>query len=88
VYLVLPVDTLNDIGYEPVFKILDMVGLPRKFPDFTAARYVNGVRFNVARTLGLIQRYLGMDIMVQLSMEANPKTNLTTMTVNINTNYY
>ncbi|XP_026821188.1 endothelin-converting enzyme 2-like isoform X1 [Rhopalosiphum maidis] len=77
----LDTDTLNDIGYEPVFKILDMVGLPRKFPDFTAARYVNGVRFNVARTLGLIQRYLGMDIMVQLSMEANPKNNLTTMTV-------
>uniref|UniRef100_A0A2S2NAI4 Neprilysin n=1 Tax=Schizaphis graminum TaxID=13262 RepID=A0A2S2NAI4_SCHGA len=77
----LDTDTLNHIEYEPVFKILDMVGLPRKFPDFTAERYVNGVRFNVARTLGLIQRYLGMDIMVQLSMEVNPKNNLTTMTV-------
>jgi len=77
----LDTDKLDKLVYEPVFKILDKVGLPRKFPNFTATRYVNGVRFNVARTLGLIQRYLGMDIMVQLSLETNPKNNITTMAV-------
>jgi len=77
--------TINSVKYEPVFLFLEKVGLPRRFPDFTTATYLNGTSFNVARTLALIQRYLGVDVLLQLGIEVNPSTNLTAITVNINT---
>lgn len=63
---------LDEAGYEPVYKILDRLGLPRSFPDFTTTTYSNGTGFNVARTLALAQRYLSADILVQLSLEPDP----------------
>jgi len=79
--------TIDSVEYEPVFVFLEKVGLPRQFPDFTTATYLNGTSFNVARTLALIQRYLGVDILLQLGIDVNPNTNLTAITVNINTKY-
>jgi len=87
VCLIVLADTINSVNYEPVFVLLEKVGLPRMFPDFTTATYLNGTSFNVARTLALIQRYLGVDILLQLGLEVNPNTNLTAITVNINTKY-
>lgn len=68
----LSADVLDEAGYEPVYKILDRLGLPRSFPDFTTTSYLNGTGFNVARTLALAQRYLSADILVQLSLEPDP----------------
>ncbi|XP_025424272.1 neprilysin-like isoform X2 [Sipha flava] len=65
-------DVLDEAGYEPVYKVLDRLGLPRTFPDFTTASYTNGSVFNVARTLALAQRYLSADILIQLSLEPDP----------------
>ncbi|XP_050422697.1 neprilysin-11-like isoform X2 [Adelges cooleyi] len=65
-------DLLDEVGYEPVYKILEKLGLPRTFPDFTTATYANGTTFNMARTLALAQRYLSADILVQLSLEPDP----------------
>lgn len=65
-------DALDEAGYEPVYKVLDRVGLPRSFPDFTTASYTNGTVFNVARTLALAQRYISADVLVQLSLEPDP----------------
>lgn len=63
---------LDEAGYDPVYKVLDKLGLPRTFPDFTTASYTNGSVFNVARTLALAQRYLSADILIQLSLEPDP----------------
>ncbi|XP_060870447.1 LOW QUALITY PROTEIN: neprilysin-2-like [Metopolophium dirhodum] len=82
----LDTDTLNNLGYEPVFEFLEKVGLPRRFPDFTTTSYLNGSTFNVARSLALIERYFGVDLMLQLSLELNPKTNRTIITVGPVTN--
>lgn len=65
-------DVLDEAGYEPLYKVLDKLGLPRSFPDFTSATYANGSAFNVARTLALAQRYISADILVQLSLEPDP----------------
>ncbi|XP_029344493.1 neprilysin-1 isoform X2 [Acyrthosiphon pisum] len=79
-------NTLNKLGYEPVFEFLEKVGLPRKFPDFSTASYLNGSVFNVARTLALVERYLGADLMVQLSLDLNQKTNRSIINVGPVTN--
>ncbi|KAE9537310.1 hypothetical protein AGLY_006333 [Aphis glycines] len=79
--------TINSVEYEPVFVFLEKVGLPRQFPDFTTATYLNGTSFNVARTLALIQRYLGVDILLQLGVDVNPSTNLTAITISPVTSY-
>lgn len=81
------ISTINSIQYEPVFVLLEKVGLPRMFPDFTTATYLNGTSFNVARTLALIQRYLGVDILLQLGMDVNPNTNLAAITIGPVTTY-
>lgn len=69
---VLLAEVLDEAGYDPVYKVLDKLGLPRSFPDFTTVSYTNGSLFNVARTLALAQRYLSADILVQLSLEPDP----------------
>jgi len=63
---------LDEVGYGPVYRTLDRLGLPRGFPDFATAAYPNGTTFNVARTLALAQRHLSADILVQLSLEPDP----------------
>ncbi|KAL5240023.1 hypothetical protein ACI65C_007433 [Semiaphis heraclei] len=83
----LDTDTLNNLQYEPVFDFLEKMGLPREFPDINTIRYPNNDIFNVARTLALIQRYLGIDVMVQMSLELNPSTNRTTLTIGPVTNF-
>lgn len=76
-------DVLDELGYEPIFKVLEKVGLPRVFPDFTTAAYTNGSVFNMARTLALAQRYLSADILVQLSLEPDPTSRSASLFVNI-----
>ncbi|XP_022180671.1 neprilysin-2-like [Myzus persicae] len=82
----LDTDTLNKLGYEPVFKFLEKMGLPRMFPDFTTSTYPNGTVFNVARSLALMERYLGVDLMLQISLELNPKNNRTILSTGPMTN--
>lgn len=66
------IDVLDEVGYEPVYRVLEKLGLPRTFPDFTTTAYTNGSVFNVARTLALAQRYVSADILIQLSLEPDP----------------
>lgn len=79
-------DVLDEVGYEPVFKILEKIGLPRTFPDFTTATYTNGSVFNMARTLALAQRYLSADILVQMSLEPDPTSSRASLYVYIGFN--
>jgi len=75
-----PADTLGKLEYKPVFQFLEKVGLPRRFPNFQDPT----PSFRLERTLALIERYLGDDIMFQVSLELNPKTNRSIISVSIN----
>ncbi|XP_015365840.1 PREDICTED: neprilysin-2-like [Diuraphis noxia] len=83
----LDTDTLNNLQYEPVFQVLEKMGLPRKFPDLTTTSYFNGSVFNVAKSLALIERYLGIDAMLQMSLELDPSNNRTILSIGPITNF-
>ncbi|XP_050542771.1 neprilysin-2-like isoform X3 [Daktulosphaira vitifoliae] len=72
-------DLLNKVGYKPIYKILKKLELPQTFPDFSTATSDNGTSFNIARTLGLAQRYLSADILIQISLEPDPSEKLSTL---------
>ncbi|BES98587.1 Peptidase family M13 [Nesidiocoris tenuis] len=67
---------LDELGLEPMFSVLERVGLPKTLPDENS-----GVTFSISKTLARIQRVLSMDLLVQLSMALDPKTNKTVMVV-------
>ncbi|CAA9994807.1 unnamed protein product, partial [Nesidiocoris tenuis] len=67
---------LDELGLEPMFSVLERVGLPKTLPDENS-----GVTFSISKTLARIQRVLSMDLLVQLSMALDPKTNKTIMVV-------
>ncbi|XP_025191848.1 neprilysin-like isoform X2 [Melanaphis sacchari] len=73
-------DKLNTLQYDTVFKFLNKVGIPKNIPGLMIS-YYNEPKFNVAKSLALIQRYLGMDIIMQIIMDVNPKTNLSVISV-------
>uniref|UniRef100_A0A0K8SQG5 Endothelin-converting enzyme 1 n=2 Tax=Lygus hesperus TaxID=30085 RepID=A0A0K8SQG5_LYGHE len=67
---------MDELGLEPMINVLDRAGLPSSLPDEETA-----VTFSISKTLAKIQRVLSMDLLIQLSMAVDPKTNKTVMVV-------
>ncbi|XP_046678208.1 endothelin-converting enzyme homolog [Homalodisca vitripennis] len=75
-------DTLDELGLEPMFEVLDKVGLPRSLPNATTASSLA-----LGHTLAAIQRILNSDVLVQLSTHLDPTTNRTILLVSPSFSY-
>ncbi|XP_065204068.1 membrane metallo-endopeptidase-like 1 [Planococcus citri] len=69
-------DHLNQQGLEPLYRVLDLLQLPRSFPSNETVG-----NFSLAKTLSLAQRILNLDIIVQLSTHFNESLNLTVLSI-------
>lgn len=57
------------LGLNPLYKLLEMLKLPRTVPESE-----HGSSFNLAKTLALAQRYLSQDILITLTLTKGAAT--------------